>query len=118
MVCGLFTTANKRLRAAGAVFIVFIVFIVSPAPICGLCRSRRSARRAGCRSAGVPLSVAPRAYRPVVKDPAVWEVSKLKAGPRTRRQFVPSAQEPKGATRRRFGRRTRPKAGGRSGDEQ
>ena len=31
-------------NTAGSVFIAFIVFIVSPAPICGQCRGRRSAR--------------------------------------------------------------------------
>jgi len=33
-------------------------------------------RRAGCQSADVTLSVAPRAYRSVVKDPAVWDIAK------------------------------------------
>ena len=65
-------------------------------------------RRAASQSADVALSVARRVYRPVVKDPAVWGVSKPMAGPRTRRHFVPSAQETKVANRRRFGRRTRP----------
>ena len=63
---------------------------------------------AATRSAGETLSVARRVYRPVVKDPAVWGVSKPMAGPRTRRHFVPSAQETNEANRRRFGRRTRP----------
>ena len=65
-------------------------------------------RRAASQSADVALSVARRAYRPEVKDPAVWGVSKPMAGPRTRRRLAPSAQEPKVANRRRFGRRTRP----------
>ena len=69
-------------------------------------------RRADCRSAGVTLSVARRVYRPVVKDPAGWDVSKPTGGPPRRRHFVPSAQEPSGAHRRRIGRRTRPEAAG------
>ena len=38
-------------------------------------------------------------------------------GAARRRRFAPSAQEPSGANRRCSHRRTRPKAGGRSGDE-
>ena len=74
-------------------------------------------RRAATRSADVTLTYATRVYRAVVKDSAGWDVPKPKAGPRTRRHLVPSAQEPSGANRRRLGRRTRPKASGRSGDE-
>ena len=65
-------------------------------------------RRAGCQSAGETLSVARRAYRAVVKDPAPWGMSKPTGGPPRRRRLAPSAQEPSGANRRRLGRRTRP----------
>ena len=45
-------------------------------------------RRADFQSADESLSVARRAYRPVVKDPAGWGGSKPMGGPRTRRHRI------------------------------
>ena len=127
---------RRPLMRPAAACTVFIVFIVFPAGrlqtlVCdgGRAADRNKAehregaadtwqyRRADWPSAGETLTYAARTYRPVVKDPAVWGESKPTGGPPRRRRLAPSAQETNKANRRRIGRRTRPKASGRSGDE-